>query len=1085
MSTRYLGNVPLKTPKTIRKRKRRGRRKCIELSSNISIPLTPDLDSSCLELKEWGLPQRVLEGYKSCGITRMFDWQSECLRQGKALEGRNLVYSAPTSAGKTLVAEILLLKRVIEYKKKGLFILPFVSLAREKMKSLQKLLGDSNIRVEGFMGSQGPRGGLARAEIAVCTIEKANSLLNRAMEEGKGLESIGIIVVDELHLVGDSSRGYLLELMLTKIRYIAQNHIQIVGMSATLPNLDLIAEWLDADLYVTHFRPTPLTEMIKVDNVLYSKQFDKIKVLNSLSFIKNDSDYLVQLCLETVVDGHSVLVFCPTKSWCEKVAESIAKEFYNIGMPNNNPKSDESSKYGSLLRKELDGIKLKATIENLKRTPAGLDGVLGKSIAFAVAFHHAGLTMDERDIVENSFKQGVLRVLVATSTLSSGVNLPARRVIVRSPFTYRNQLIDSLSYNQMIGRAGRKGIDTQGESILFCRENERLKVEELINSKLTSVKSCLVQIKGDDLCSSMKRAILEIIAGNVAKNKDEVHRYTSCTMLAASLRRNGTQDSVAQNSITKCLEFLERNEFIRTQEISSKVSYIATQLGLACLASSLSPDEGLQNELQIVYLLVPIYAAVSWPNLDWMNYLTIWESLSSDLKRVGEIVGIEERFLIRAMRGTVNYSVPKQIKSMATHQRFYTALALNDLVNEVSLYEVTKKYGASKGMLQSLQQAASTFAGMVTVFCARLGWHNLELLVSQFQNRLQFGVQRELVDLCRLSTLNGHRARILYNSSIDSVASVANSSPHVIENILMNSCPQSMRTFWITGLKGVTIKEGSEMIVSEARVLLQKDLGMELNWGQVQEDSSTLKRELETSRVNSSKKVKLSPKIFQIPNTDIFEKTKLISPSPRHDTKFTSPVIVKPCSDKLSMELKHVNNKLEADFNNSSLNISSIVDEIFEGDEFSAIKPKKNFEKKDDSEMDMFGNEDENIFFDSWNVDEMEPCVKEVTKINNKSCPRTPKYDACSEELDLWVSSSSSSSNDEDSFSDSIISDSLLEKAFNSHMSVNENGKSIFKNSKKNDSRQLLEAQEDKNTKENPRDHKKLNIIDVCSTQGM
>jgi len=73
--------------------------------------------------------------------------------------------------------------------------------------------------------------------------------------------------------------------------------------------------------------------------------------------------------------------------------------------------------------------------------------------------------MDERDIVEGAFKRGVLRVLTATTTLSSGVNLPARRVIVRGPFGPLKQPLDVLSYKQMVGRAGRKGIDTQGESL--------------------------------------------------------------------------------------------------------------------------------------------------------------------------------------------------------------------------------------------------------------------------------------------------------------------------------------------------------------------------------------------------------------------------------------------------------------------------------------------------------------------------------------------------------------------------------------------------------------------------------------------
>ena len=135
------------------------------------------------------------------------------------MDGGNLVYSAPTSAGKTLVAELLMLKKVLEEKKKAILIFPFVSIAREKMFSLKKLLKDSNFRVGGFMGTLHPKGGFKAVDIAVCTIEKANSLVNKLLEDSENFSKLGIIVVDELYLLGDPSRGYLLELLLTKIQF--------------------------------------------------------------------------------------------------------------------------------------------------------------------------------------------------------------------------------------------------------------------------------------------------------------------------------------------------------------------------------------------------------------------------------------------------------------------------------------------------------------------------------------------------------------------------------------------------------------------------------------------------------------------------------------------------------------------------------------------------------------------------------------------------------------------------------------------------------------------------------------------------
>ena len=199
--------------------------------------------------------------------------------------------------------------------------------------------------------------------------------------------------------------------------------IQIVGMSATLPNLDMLAKWLSADLYFTDHRPVPLTEMVKVGATLYDANMEKIREINART-VKGDEDHVIPLCKETIFDGHSVLVFCPTKNWCEKLAENIAKHFAEIGNlafqegNNNDVQSGGFVKASALVT--FDYAALREVIEQLKRTQVGLDSMLSRMVPQGVAFHHAGLTFDERDIIEGAFRQGSIRVLVATSTLSSG-----------------------------------------------------------------------------------------------------------------------------------------------------------------------------------------------------------------------------------------------------------------------------------------------------------------------------------------------------------------------------------------------------------------------------------------------------------------------------------------------------------------------------------------------------------------------------------------------------------------------------------------------------------------------------------------
>ncbi|CAL9700274.1 unnamed protein product [Knipowitschia caucasica] len=815
----------------------------------------PEEQTEKLLLSSWGLPKPVLDRYHKLGVTHMFEWQAQCLAVGRVLHGGNLVYSAPTSAGKTLVSELLMLKRVLETKKKALFILPFVSVAKEKMHYLQNVFEEVGVRVEGYMGSTVAAGGFSALDVAVCTIEKANSLINRLIEEN-AMGMLGMVVVDELHMVGDSGRGYLLELLLTKILYLSQKQnitgslsegVQIIGMSATLPNLSLLAKWLGAELYQTDYRPVPLLEHLKIGSNFYDKSLTVIRKFTPAISVKGDDDHIVSLCYETVSEGHSVLLFCPSKNWCEKLADGIAREFYSLQHKKTPCERDPQP-----VTLDVDG--LKEVVAQLKQTPAGMDPILQRTVPWGVGFHHAGLTFDERDVLEGAFRQTTVRVLAATSTLSSGVNLPARRVIIRTP-TFNGHLLDPLTYKQMAGRAGRKGVDTTGESVLVCKEAERQKGITLLTGNLRPISSCLGKGEGEGVTTSMLRAILEIIVGGVASKPQDVRLYASCTLLAASLCE-GIQTNVETNkgAIEASVEWLMDNEFIHIQK-EEEERYCPTQLGSATLSSSLSPPEALgifadlqramkgfvlENDLHILYLITPLYA--EWTTIDWYQFFCLWEQLSSSMKRVAELVGIQEGFLARSVSGKLVAKTDKQRRQMAIHKRFFTTLVLHDLVNEVPLGTVASKYNCNRGQLQSLQQSASTYAGMVTIFCKRLGWHNLELLLSQYQTRLSFGVQRELVDLVRVSILNATRARALFAQGLCTVAELARATVENVEKALRNAVPfksskravdesefeaaerRSLRCVWVTGGRALTEQEAAVEIISEAQMLLKEDL---------------------------------------------------------------------------------------------------------------------------------------------------------------------------------------------------------------------------------------------------------------------
>lgn len=543
-----------------------------ELKYNISILtsgriyemklLPPPINSihPLMVLSNWGIPTTILHKYNRNKVTSLFPWQVDCLTVNNCvcLTGKkHLIYSAPTSGGKTLVSEILMLRTLAKYMASHndiikdnnsttnttvtgtttintnrhtiFFIVPFVALAEEKALYFQDIWADMNIGVKAFHGDGGDITGNQLAEdvqIAVCTIERANILLTQLLDE-KREDQLKMVVIDEIHMLADPQRGFLLEVILTKIKYLLNNTVQIVGMSATLPNIMDLAHWLGAELYTTDYRPVDLDVKVCLNRCLYSvstvpqvpvvlaelsqksdtpttnavtvaatdaeqvvavtattgtiavaatgedaaegvptthplhtntntqsntssiqpTHIDTVRGTSSLTptttktevqvvsvqeianysyettvgMLTDDPDGMKRLCLDTIISNKSAMLFCNSKRRCEvcaiAVSEAVTRHLHEVV---SNYHTDVTIKTARI-----------ALIESLSQTQVGLCPILRQSLPYGIAYHHAGLTLDERKLVEDGFRKGYIQVLCTTSTLSAGVNMPAHRVIIR------------------------------------------------------------------------------------------------------------------------------------------------------------------------------------------------------------------------------------------------------------------------------------------------------------------------------------------------------------------------------------------------------------------------------------------------------------------------------------------------------------------------------------------------------------------------------------------------------------------------------------------------------------------------------
>ncbi|KAL4843628.1 hypothetical protein H8958_017951 [Nasalis larvatus] len=730
----------------------------------------------------YSLPSKVRDLYAQFkGIEKLYEWQHTCLTLNSVQERKNLIYSLPTSGGKTLVAEILMLQELLCCRKDVLMILPYVAIVQEKISGLSSFGVELGFFVEEYAGSKGrfpPTKRREKKSLYIATIEKGHSLVNSLIESGR-IDSLGLVVVDELHMIGEGSRGATLEMTLAKILYTSKT-TQIIGMSATLNNVEDLQKFLQAEYYTSQFRPVELKEYLKINDTIYeidSKAENGMTFSRLLNFKysdtlkKMDPDHLVALVTE-VIPNYSCLVFCPSKKNCENVAEMICKFL--------------SKEY--LKHKEKEKCEV---IKNLKNIGNGnLCPVLKRTIPFGVAYHHSGLTSDERKLLEEAYSTGVLCLFTCTSTLAAGVNLPARRVILRAPYVAK-EFLKRNQYKQMIGRAGRAGIDTIGESILILQEKDKQQVLELITRPLENCYSHLVQ----EFTKGIQTLFLSLIGLKIATNLDDIYHFMNGTFFGVQqkiLLKEKSLWEITVESLRYLTEkgLLQKDTICKSEE-EVQHNFHITKLGRASFKGTIDLAycdilyrdlkkglEGLVLEslLHLIYLTTP-YDLISQCNPDWMIYFRQFSQLSPAEQNVAAILGVSESFLGKKASGqAIRKKVDKDVVN-----RLYLSFVLYTLLKETNIWTVSEKFNMPRGYIQNLLTGAASFSSCVLHFCEELEefWVYRALLV-ELTKKLTYCVKAELIPLMEVTGVLEGRAKQLYSAGYKSLMHLANANPEVL-----------------------------------------------------------------------------------------------------------------------------------------------------------------------------------------------------------------------------------------------------------------------------------------------------------------
>lgn len=702
-----------------------------------------------MKITDLPIPESVKEVIIKLGIVELYPPQEEAVKAG-VLEGRNLVLASPTASGKTLIAELCALKHILEKKGKAIYLTPLRALASEKFEEFKKYSAirkpdDGRVRVgisTGDYDSSDPW--LEKYDIIVTTNEKADSLLRH---RARWMDEISLVIADEVHLLNEAERGPTLEVVLARLMQI-NPEIQLLALSATIHNVEEIAEWLKAGYVTTEWRPILLKEGVLLHDEIQFKDGSARKIE------KKSRNQAINLALNTVKSGGQALIFAPTRRNAVSLAKKAASEVEQL--------------LSKPIKRSLehDAEKILATGERTR-----ISELLAELVKHGSAFHHAGLGGGHRRIVEDSFRQGKIKILVATPTLAFGVNLPARTVIIQDYRRYEPGYgyypISVLEYKQMAGRAGRPKYDKVGEAVLIAKTSDEADylMESYILARPERIWSKLAVEK------ILRSHVLATVAADYARTERGIYDFFGKTFYACQYELRAIKKLIAN-----ILKYLYDEEMV---DVSGE-NIFATKFGKRVSELYLDPVSG-----------VIIRDALRWKpehltDISLLHMIAHTPDMTPKLRPyTRELDEIE--FFMEEHKDEFLVEIPDEWSDRLTYEEFLgevkTAMVLKAWIEETSEDEIVGKFRVQPGDLYRTIENAKWL--LYATHELALLFKNKEVLplTLELTERISKGVKKELLPIVKLEGIGRIRGRILYNAGFKTIEDIKHASIEDLMNL--------------------------------------------------------------------------------------------------------------------------------------------------------------------------------------------------------------------------------------------------------------------------------------------------------------